>query len=84
MTDRDDVLSLLRDRFDALDQRMDSQDETLAGIHSEAKRTNGRVSALEEHIERRTRIWRFIWKALGAVFVSSCAGIGLELTRLFT
>ncbi len=82
MTDREDVLRLLRDRFDALDQRMDSQDETLRDMLAEAKKTNSRVTKLEIHREKRARVWRFVLKSAGAIVVSSCAGVGLELTKL--
>ena len=92
----DQILQLLRDRFDKQDDRLDKQDKILGQILREARKTNGRVTdhdhrlgALEDaddsegaaEVARRERRWTKVELFVGGAFILA-AGFGPDLIRL--
>lgn len=79
----DHILEFIRDRFDALDKRMDQQDHVLADVRREVRVTNGRVTEIEKKGARHDGARSaFQWMPKVALAMTSGAGAAVATLAL--
>lgn len=84
MTDQEQsvIASLIRDRFDAMDKK-------LADIHTEVKKTNGRVNdhddrleAIEDRHDRGVKLRKLLVRGAWTLLVSAVCGGAVTLAQI--